>query len=74
MMKEIIAKNCRLYREEKDLTQKELADKCQFSQPFLSGIEKAKRLPNINTLEIIAKALEVETYLLLVPHKYEPKL
>jgi transcriptional regulator with XRE-family HTH domain len=51
--------NIREAREEKGLTQKQLAEKLQISYVNISQLERNERVPNMNTLERIASALGV---------------
>lgn len=46
-------------REEKNMSQKELAGKAEISQQFLCDIEKGRRKPSIDTAIKIAGALEI---------------
>jgi len=49
-------KNLRL---QKDLKQNVLAENCDISPTYLSQIENNLKLPNISTLQVIAKNLDI---------------
>lgn len=49
----------KLWREERKLTQQELAEKAGISKPYLSQIETGKRQGTLETMAAIARALEV---------------
>lgn len=50
------------YRSQKKLTIKEVANKAQVTPSMLSQIERGLSNPSINTLKMIAKALEVPLF------------
>ncbi len=54
-----VSKQIKEAREEKNLSQQELADKSGLPQSHISRIENAKHSPSRTTLEKIAKALKV---------------
>ena len=54
-----IAKNLKYYRRKKNLTQSQLAEKCETSTNYIATIETTKKYPSPNTLEKIAKALDI---------------
>ena len=47
-------------------SQEAFADKCGFSQQYLSGLEKGRRNPTLKTMAELAKALGVDVVDLLV--------
>ena len=47
-------------REDKDLTQKQLAEKLQIAQSTLSNWERAKAIPSLYELPKLAEALQTE--------------
>ena len=47
-------------REEKNMSQKELAGKAEISQQFLCDIEKGRRKPSIDTAIKIAGVLNIK--------------
>lgn len=46
-------------RKEKNITQIKFAELCQISQTYLSQIENNQKDPNLSTLKIIAKNLNI---------------
>ncbi|MES9853631.1 MAG: helix-turn-helix transcriptional regulator [Candidatus Thiodiazotropha sp. L084R] len=60
-----LAKNVKRLREERGLTQEGLGFACDFHPTFISLVERRQRNVTISTLEIIARALDVETFELL---------
>lgn len=48
----------RALRTEKDVTQEELAEKCNYDRVFISNLERGVRLPSLKTVFRIAKALD----------------
>lgn len=61
---EIIRENIKKYRNEKKLSQIQLALRCSVSAEYLSEIERGKRVPSLKRLLTIAHALNIE------PHKF----
>ena len=58
---EHIAKNILNARNAAGLSQKELADKCKYSQTYISKIELGRASPSIKALDILAHALNIST-------------
>lgn len=63
---ENVKKNIKEYRISKNLTQEQLAELCNISQDYISEIERGKKTPSLKRLYIIAEALEIEAYKLLM--------
>jgi len=63
-LRRILSKNLKLLRSQRSLSQMELAEKADISIPFLSNIERSNKWPYPDTLVKIAKALDVEVYML----------
>ena len=61
----LLALNIKTLRKSKRLTQEKLGELCDFHPTFISLIERQQRNVTISTLEVIAKALEVDVYELL---------
>ena len=61
----VLAQNLKSYRTNKDLTQEELALKCNLSRTYISDLEWEKRNISIGNLEKIANALNITPYLLV---------
>ena len=65
MDEELIAKNIKALREQKNLTLQELADQTNLTKGYLSKIERSKKAPPYSTLNKIAMALGVDPAALL---------
>ena len=63
-LRQILSKNIKSLRSQRSLSQIELAEKADISIPFLSNIERKNKWPHPETLVKIAKALDVEVYIL----------
>ena len=61
-IKELPGKKIRELRKAKKYTQEQLAEKVDIGTPNISYFETGKYSPSIETLEKIAKALDVEIY------------
>jgi len=69
----IIGERLKKARLDKKLTQEQLAEKIKIETPSLSNIENGKNYPNSDTIEKIAKGLEVEVFeLYIFEHLNEP--
>lgn len=60
-----MAKNLRLYREQKGLSQDDFADLCGLHRTYIGGIERSERNITLKTLEKIAQALTIDPLELL---------
>lgn len=65
VLRKLVALNIRIRRVELDITQEELAHRAELSQAYLSGIERSKRSPSIDTIQRIADALGMPAHDLL---------
>jgi transcriptional regulator with XRE-family HTH domain len=63
----VLAKNLKLYRGLRGISQAVLAEKAGISIPFLSDIERGNKWPYMDTLINIANALQTDVYELLKP-------
>ncbi|MED0962247.1 XRE family transcriptional regulator [Bacillus paramycoides] len=61
-----IGKKIEKQRKEKDLTSKELAKMAEITPSMLSQIERGSANPSIQTLKVLAKALDVPTFSFLL--------
>lgn len=68
-LRKLLALNIRIRRVELDITQEELAHRANLSQAYLSGIERSKRSPSIDTIQSLATALEIPASDLLISRK-----
>lgn len=64
-LKELVAFNIKYYRYVNNLSQEKLAEKCSLSSRYLTDVERGKHSPTFDKLELIAKALDIEPYVLL---------
>jgi len=60
-----LAKNIRMARAQKQLSQEDLADLTGLDRTYLSGVERGIRNPTIKVLEKIAAGLSIEPFELL---------
>lgn len=67
----MLGRNVQRIRQEKRLTQEQLAEISGFSQQYISGLEKGRRNPTIVTIYEIASALEVSHMDLVRPDDQE---
>ncbi|MDZ7736894.1 MAG: helix-turn-helix transcriptional regulator [Gammaproteobacteria bacterium] len=51
--------NVRKFRQQRKLSQEDLAFECGLHRTYISGVERGVRNPTVVVLEIIAKALKV---------------
>lgn len=70
-IKEIVAQNILNLRKINKLTQYELAEKINYSDKAVSRWEKGESLPDLETLNNIAKVFNVSISYLLEPHSYD---
>lgn len=68
-MRKLVGKNLSRLRQEKGLTQEELAARSGFSQQYLSGLERGQRNPTVVTLYELALALGVSHIELVQPDR-----
>ena len=55
----LVARNIKLVRVQQKLSQQALAKKARVSVSYVSMLERGKRVPPLDTLEVLAKALGV---------------
>lgn len=64
-LKRTVAKNIRTLRLERGFTQEELSELAGINRNYTGMIEREERSPTVDTLERIAKALEIDPVALL---------
>jgi len=64
-LRDVLAKNMRRLRADRDLTQEALAYECGINRTYLSAVERAERNVSIDNIARIAKGLQVEPWKLL---------
>jgi transcriptional regulator with XRE-family HTH domain len=68
-IRSILSLNIKRYRDNRNLSQADLAEKLDISVKFLSNIENGNRWISPNTLAKVASALNIDTYELFKPEK-----
>jgi transcriptional regulator with XRE-family HTH domain len=58
-MRKLVGRNVKRVRQDKGLTQEELAERSGFSQQYISGLEQGRRNPTIVSIYELATALGV---------------
>jgi len=66
-MRELVGRNVKRLRQEKGLTQEQLAELSDFSQQYISGLEQGRRNPTIVTIYELATVLGVSHIELVRP-------
>lgn len=69
-IRKVLGANVKYYRYLIGYTQEQLAEKCDLSPRYISDIENSQGNISMDTLEIIAKYLKIESYLLIKPQKH----
>ena len=64
-MRKLVGRNVKRIRQDRGLTQEELAERSGFSQQYISGLEQGRRNPTIVSIYELATALGV-SYMELV--------
>jgi transcriptional regulator with XRE-family HTH domain len=70
-MRKLVGRNVKRIRQEKGLTQEQLAELSGFSQQYISGLEQGQRNPTIVSLYELATALGVSHMELVRPVEQE---
>ena len=70
----MVGKNIKLFREQKSITQAELAEKLSVTRQAVSNWENGKTEPDIDTLQNIASVLDVSVEELIYGRKREVKM
>jgi transcriptional regulator with XRE-family HTH domain len=68
-LRQLLAKNVRLFRHVRGLTQEELAHKAKLHRTYMGMIERAERNLSVDNIEKIAKALQVKPHQLLMDER-----
>ena len=55
---EVFGAHLRALRTARGLTQKQLADRCESNEPFISNLERGVKIPSLSMLIRLAEALE----------------
>ncbi|MBX9865913.1 MAG: helix-turn-helix domain-containing protein [Burkholderiales bacterium] len=67
----IIAENVKAYRLAKNISQEKLAEIADVHRNYIGHVERAERNMTIDSIEKIAKALDVTVIMLLTPKAIE---
>jgi transcriptional regulator with XRE-family HTH domain len=62
----IVGRNIKKYRKNLNMSQEELADKADLHRTYIGGIERGERNITLDSLQIIATALNVAPVILIV--------
>ena len=69
IMKKTVGEKIRSFRQQKKLTQEQLADLCDLHRTYVGAIERGDRNVSLKNIVIIAQALNVEPSELLLYKK-----
>ena len=64
-IRDIFRKNLRFYRLKNKLTQEELSEKADLTDKYISDLERGEYSPSLEKMDMLAEALNIETYKLL---------
>jgi transcriptional regulator with XRE-family HTH domain len=70
----IVGDRLRELREEKNLSQGDIQERTSLVRPYISRVENGHTVPSIETLEKMARALEIPMYQLFYDGEEPPKL
>ena len=59
-LRRIVAQNLRRLRQDRGLSQEELAGQAGLNRNYVGMIEREENSPTVDTLEVLAKVLKVE--------------
>ena len=64
-LRRIVAQNLRRLRQDRGLSQEELAGQAELNRNYVGMIEREENAPTVDTLEALAKVLKIEAEELL---------
>jgi transcriptional regulator with XRE-family HTH domain len=70
-LRQIFSKNIKFYRTQNNLSQQELAEKCETATNYISEIETGRKFPSIEMIEKLATVLNVPAWALLYVNTQE---
>ena len=73
-IRDIFRINLRYYRIKNKMTQEDLAVKSDLTDKYISDLERGIFSPSLEKLDMLAEALNIDTYLLLKDDHSEEKL
>jgi transcriptional regulator with XRE-family HTH domain len=59
-LRRIVARNLKRLRQERGLSQEELADLAGLNRNYIGMIERQENAATVDTLEVLAKALQID--------------
>lgn len=68
-LRDILAQNIKCLRKKHGLSQEGLADRCGLHRTYIGSVERSERNVTLQTLEILAEALNVSVTELLISRK-----
>ncbi len=63
----VFSSNVKYYRQSRNLSQEKLAELSGLHRTYISALERERRNISIDNIQKIAKALNVDAYLLFMP-------
>lgn len=63
-LKDLLIFNIKYFRYLNKLSQEKLAELCSLSPRYITDVERGLHCPTINKIELIAKALNIEPFML----------
>ena len=66
-LRQIVARNLRILRKQKGLTQEALADQAAINRNYVGEIEREEKSPTIDMIEKLADALEIDPATFISP-------
>jgi len=63
----LLGLNVRKYRKQRGMTQEQLGLETEMERSYVSDLERGTRNPSVRAVERLAKALGVQTHLLMMP-------
>ena len=70
-LRQIFSKNIKFYRMQNNLSQQELAEKCETATNYISEIETGRKFPSIEMIEKLATVLNVPAWTFLYVNTQE---
>jgi transcriptional regulator with XRE-family HTH domain len=59
-LRQVVARNLRIMRKQKGLTQEALADEAEINRNYIGQIEREEKSPTIDMIEKLAIALQID--------------
>lgn len=68
-----LADNLRAFRRSQQISQEELADRCELHRTYIGSVERGERNVTLSTLEVLAQVVGVSVPALLTPTTHEDR-